>query len=246
MRIIRTIPLNPLPWTLGLLALVALAACGGGQGTSTGLTGQIEIDGSSTVFPITEAVAEEFHGLHPGVRVNVGVSGTGGGFKRFTVGDTDISNASRPIKASEEGTAADNAVEYLEISVGIDGLAVLVHPGNGFVSCLTVEELSAIWQPGSGMDSWSQVRPGLPDEPMRLYGPGTDSGTFDYFTEEINGESGASRPDFTASEDDNVLVQGIAGDRQALGYFGYAYYAENQDKLKALEIDAGDGCVAPV
>ena len=209
------------------------------------LGGSIEVDGSSTVFPISEAVAEEFNKVHPNVRVNVGVSGTGGGFKRFTVGETDISDASRPIKDSESEAAAANGVEYYELRVGTDGLSVMVSTQNDFVECLTVEELNKIWEPGSPVNNWSQVRSGFPDRPLRLYGPDTDSGTFDFFTEEINGEAQASRSDYTASADDNVLVQGIGGDRNALGYFGYAYYAENMDKLKLVAVDNGNGCVTP-
>ena len=209
------------------------------------LSGTIEIDGSSTVFPVSEAVAEEFHKLHPRVNVNVGISGTGGGFKRFTVGETDISDASRPIKATEAAAATNNGIDYIELLVGTDGLSVVVNPQNDFAQCLTVEELKRVWEPGSTINNWSQVRSGFPDRPLRLYGADTDSGTFDYFTEEIVGEAQASRSDYTASADDNVLVQGIGGDRNALGYFGYAYYAENQDKVKLVAVDAGDGCVTP-
>ena len=231
---------------LGVVSLLAAAACGGDtEPTSGALGGTIEIDGSSTVFPVSEAVAEEFHKLHRGVDVNVGISGTGGGFKRFTVGETDISDASRPIKQSEAAAAAENGIAYLELMVGTDGLSVIVSPKNDFAECLTVEELKKVWEPGSTIKNWSQVRAGFPDRPLRLYGADTDSGTFDYFTEEIVGEAQASRSDYTASADDNVLVQGIGGDRNALGYFGYAYYAENKDKLKLVAIDAGEGCVAP-
>ena len=196
-------------------------------------------------IPITEAAAEEFRKVHPRVQVNVAVSGTGGGFKRFTVGETDISDASRHIKPSEADAAAANGVEYVELRVGTDGLSVVVNPQNDFVECLTVEELKMIWEPGSTINDWNQVRSSFPDARIRLYGPDTDSGTFDYFTEEINGEVQASRSDYTASADDNVLVQGISGDRNALGYFGYAYYQENADKLRAIAVDNGDGCVAP-
>ncbi len=209
------------------------------------LSGTIEVDGSSTVFPITQAVAEEFRKGQPGVQINVGVSGTGGGFKRFTTGETDISDASRPIKDGEREAAAANNVRFIELRVGTDGLSVMVNPANDFVECLSVEELNAIWKPGSDVNNWSQVRAGFPDQRLRLYGPDTDSGTFDYFTEEINGDAQVSRSDYTASADDNVLVQGIAGDRGALGYFGYAYYQENQGMLKAVGVDGGDGCVEP-
>ena len=209
------------------------------------LSGTIEIDGSSTVFPVSQAVAEEFRRGQPNVQVNVGVSGTGGGFQRFARGETDISDASRPIKDSEREAAVANGVEFIEMRVGTDGLSVIVHPDNDFVDCLTVEELNSIWKPGSEIDNWSQVRAGFPDQRLRLYGPDTDSGTFDYFTEEVNGEAQVSRSDYTASADDNVLVQGIAGDRGALGYFGYAYYQENEGVLKAVAVDGGSGCVAP-
>ena len=229
---------------LGIISLLAAAACGSGS-SEGGLSGTIEIDGSSTVYPVSEAVAEEFHKLHTGVDVNVGISGTGGGFKRFTVGETDISNASRSIRSSEAEAAANNGIGYIELLVGTDGLSVVVSPKNDFAQCLTVEELKKIWEPGSTINNWSQVRAGFPDRPLRLYGADTDSGTFDYFTEEIVGEVQASRSDYTASADDNVLVQGIGGDRNALGYFGYAYYAENQDKVKPVAIDAGEGCVTP-
>ena len=209
------------------------------------MRGTVEIDGSSTVFPISEAVAEEFNKVHPNVRVNVGVSGTGGGFKRFTVGETDISDASRAIKDSEHEAAVANGVEYHELRVGTDGLSVMVSTQNDFLDCLTVGELKMIWDTGSEVDNWNQVRSNFPDRPLRLYGPDTDSGTFDFFTEEINGEAQVSRADYTASADDNVLVQGISGDRNALGYFGYAYYAENADKLKLVAVDDGEGCVTP-
>ena len=234
--------------------LWGLVACGSDQEEQTAdallvlseLTGTIEVDGSSTVYPISEAVAEEFNKLYPKVRVNVGVSGTGGGFKRFTVGETDISGASRLIRNPKETSKAEaNGVTYDELRLGTDGLSVLVNLDNDFVDCLTVEELNAIWMPESTINNWSQVRTGFPDQKMRLYGPDSDSGTFDYFTEEVNDEVQASRSDYTASADDNVLVQGIAGDKGSLGYFGYAYYQENKDKLKLLAVDSGSGCVQP-
>jgi phosphate transport system substrate-binding protein len=210
--------------------------------------GTILVDGSSTVAPITIAVAEEFQKLHPDVRVPVGISGTGGGFKKFCAGETDISNASRPIKSSEADLCAKNGIEFIELPIAFDGLAVMVNPQNDFVTCLTVEELKKIWEPGAEgkVTNWSQVRAGFPDRPLSLYGPGVDSGTFDYFTEAIVGKAKASRGDFLPSEDDNVLVQGIAGDAGALGYFGLAYYEANKDKLKLVAIDAGDGkCTYP-
>jgi phosphate transport system substrate-binding protein len=197
------------------------------------------------VFPITEAVAEEFQKLHPGVRVTVGIAGTGGGFKRFAAGETDISDASRPIDPSEAELAAQHNIEFIELPVGFDGLSVLVNPTNDFVSTLTVADLKRIWEPGSTVKMWRDVRPQWPAREIHLFGAGTDSGTFDYFTEAINGQAKAMRSDFSASEDDNVLVQGIAGDRDALGFFGYAYYAENQDKLKLVAVDGGAGPVLP-
>lgn len=209
------------------------------------LSGKIRIDGSSTVFPITEAVAEEFQKLHRKVRVTVGISGTGGGFKKFTTGQTDINDASRPIKNSELEKATKNGISYIDLPVAYDGLSVVINPQNDFVDHLSIIELKKIWQPGSAVKTWSDVRPEWPNEPIKLYGPGADSGTFDYFTKAINGKSQASRSDFTASEDDNVLVMGVAGDKYALGYFGYAYYKENQSRLKVVPIDGGDGPVKP-
>ena len=224
-----------------------LAACGGGDADSTAgaLSGVVQIDGSSTVFPVAEAVAEEFQIAHPDVRVTVGFSGTGGGFERFCGGETDISNASRPIDGDERDACAAAGVEFTEVPVAWDGLSVIVNPANDFVECLTVQELRRIWQPNSTVRTWRDVRSSWPAEEINLYGPGTDSGTFDYFTETINGETGASRPDFQASEDDNILVQGVAGDRYALGYFGYAYYTENASRLKLVAVDGGSGCVLP-
>ncbi len=209
------------------------------------LAGKIRIDGSSTVFPITEAVAEEFQKLHRKVRVTVGISGTGGGFKKFTTGQTDINDASRPIKKSEQEKAEKNGISYIDLPVAYDGLSVVINPQNDFVDHLTVTELRKIWQPGSAVKTWSDVRPEWPNKTIKLYGPGADSGTFDYFTKAINGKSQASRSDFTASEDDNVLVMGVAGDPYALGYFGYAYYKENKSRLKVVPVDAGDGPVKP-
>jgi phosphate transport system substrate-binding protein len=231
-----------------LIILAGLAVLGWG---ATGahakdkLSGQVRIDGSSTVFPITEAVAEEYRGVQPKVRVTVGISGTGGGFKQFCVGETDINDASRPIKQKEIDKAAEAAIEFIEMPVAFDGISVVVHPANKWVDYLTPAELKAIWEPGSTVKTWADVRAGWPKEEIKLYGPGTDSGTFDYFTEEINGKAQACRSDFTASEDDNVLVRGVAGDKNSLGFFGFAYYIENTDKLRIVPIDAGDGPVVP-
>ncbi len=230
---------------IALLALSLVADAAAGKGENGPLSGTVKIDGSSTVFPITEAVAEEFGRVYGRVRVTVGISGTGGGFRKFLAGETDINDASRPIKKSELKKAAKNSIEFIELPVAYDGISVVVNPENDFVDYLTVDELRKIWQPGSGVKRWSDVRQGWPAKPITLYGPGTASGTFDYFTKAINGKEQASRADFTASEDDNVLVQGIAGDANALGYFGYAYYAENRSRLKIVPVDSGSGPVTP-
>ena len=211
----------------------------------TELSGKVRLDGSSTVFPISEAVAEEFTAVAPQVRVTVGVSGTGGGFKKFLAGEIDINDASRVIKSSEQAKAAENGITFIELPIAFDGLSIVVNRQNDWVDYLTVAELNAIWKPDSTVKTWADVRAGWPSEEIRLYGPGTDSGTFDYFTKAINGKEQASRPDFTASEDDNVLVQGIAGDHYSLGYFGFAYYIENRDKLKIVPVDGGAGAVSP-
>jgi phosphate transport system substrate-binding protein len=234
---------------LAALGLV-LSGCSGGGGDSAERgqgepQGVVRIDGSSTVYPITEAVAEEFNASHPRVRVTIGVSGTGGGFKKFIAGETDISNASRPVKGSELERMKEAETSFVELPVAFDGISVVVSPENDWVDFLTTDELRMIWQPESQVKSWQDVRPEWPDRELKLYGPGTDSGTFDYFTEAINGKSQLCRSDFTASEDDNVLVQGIAGDPDALGFFGFAYYAENKEKLKIVPIDGGNGPVVP-
>ena len=209
------------------------------------LSGAVHVDGSSTVAPISEAVAEDFQATNPGVRVTVGISGTGGGFKRFCAGETDLSDASRPITDPEREACAAAGVEWVELPVAWDGLSVVVNPRNDFVQCLTLEELKRIWQPGSTVSTWRDVRSDFPAQRIKLYGPGTDSGTFDYFTEVVVGKAKSSRPDYQASEDDNVLVQGVAGDQYALGYFGHAYVKENLEKLKVLGVDSGSGCVIP-
>jgi phosphate transport system substrate-binding protein len=198
----------------------------------------VAVDGSSTVFPISEAVAEEFQKKHSGVKVTVGISGTGGGFQKFCNKEIDISDASRPIKDSEVQACGQNGVEFIELPVAFDGLAVVVNPQNDWVDRLTVEELKKMWEPEAqgAITRWNQIRPEWPDAPLKLYGAGTDSGTFDYFTEAIMGKSGASRGDYTASEDDNVLVQGVAGDVNALGYFGLAYAVENMGRVKIVPI----------
>ena len=227
---------------LAAIVVLATAACGGGDGGGSG--GTITADGSSTVGPFTTKAAEDFK-AQGGVDVTVGISGTGGGFERFCRDETDISNASRPIKDEEAAICADGGIEYLELTVATDALTNVVNPENTWVECLTVDQLKSIWEPGSKVDSWRDVDESYPDVPLRLYGAGTDSGTFDYFTDAIVGEEGASRTDYNASEDDNVTVQGVAGERGGLGYFGFSYFEENQGRLKALEIDGGSGCVAP-
>jgi phosphate transport system substrate-binding protein len=191
------------------------------------------------------AAAERFRSAESDVQVTVGISGTGGGFERFCRGETDLSNASRPIEEEEVEACEQEGVEYVELQVANDGIANVVNTANDWATCLTVEQLNAIWKPGSKVGNWNQVDASFPDEPLKLFGPGTDSGTFDYFTGEINGEEGASRSDYSASEDDNVIIQGVRGKTGALGYFGFSYFEENQDRLKALEIDGGSGCVAP-
>jgi len=216
------------------------------QGELT-LSGTIKIDGSSTVFPVTEAVAEEFRSVAPKVKVTIGISGTGGGFKKFSRGETNLSNASRPIKDKEMAACAESNISYLELEVAYDGLAVLVNPKNDWVDSFTVEELKKIWEPSAQgtIMKWNQIRPEWPNEEIHLYGPGVASGTYDYFTKAIVGKSGSSRGDYTASEDDHVLVQGIAGDKYSLGFFGLAYYSENKDKLSLIGVHNGSEVVKP-
>jgi phosphate transport system substrate-binding protein len=224
-------------------ALALAAGCGGGDDSSS--SGDvITADGSSTVGPFTTKAAEDWKAAG-GSDVTVGISGTGGGFERFCVGETDISNASRAIDEEEAAICEENGVEYVELRVATDALTNVVNLQNDWASCLTVEQLNSIWKPKSTVKNWNQIDPSYPDVALKLYGAGTDSGTFDYFTDVINGEEGASRTDYSATEDDNVTVQGVAGDEGALGYFGFSYFEENQDKLKALEVDGGGGCVAP-
>jgi phosphate transport system substrate-binding protein len=248
---------------IATLAVVAASVIGckkqeGGQAQAPAATqtkalaGTIKVDGSSTVFPIMEAMAEEFQKQHKDVRITVGISGTGGGFKKFCAGETDLSDASRPIKASEVELCSKNTVEYVELPVAYDGIAVMVNPKNDWVKSMTVADLKKIWEPQAQgtILRWNQVRPEWPDREIHLFGPGVDSGTYDYFTEAVVGKEHSSRGDFTSSEDDNVLVQGIANDPNALGFFGYAYYAENKDKLKVLPIDDekpenGNEAIAP-
>lgn len=236
------------------LALI-LTACGGQQNNGSQvdgdgnpiLSGTVVIDGSSTVAPLSEAAADLFRDVEPGVNVTVATSGTGGGFARFCADEIDISDASRPIKEEEAALCADNGVEFTEIVIANDGLAVVVNNENDFVQCLTLEQVQRIWAPESEgvVMTWQDVDPSFPAEKMDLYGPGTDSGTFDYFTEEVNGETGAIRIDYSPSEDDNVLLQGITGAKGNTGFFGLSYVEENSDKVRAVAIDSGAGCVMP-
>jgi phosphate transport system substrate-binding protein len=235
-----------------LFIALGLTACGGGNeeaasGGDGGVSGEVLVDGSSTVEPLTSAAGELFAEEEPGVDVSVGTSGTGGGFEVFCQGQTDISNASRPINEEEAAACGDAGIEYTELQVATDALTVVTSADNDFLTCLTTEELATLWGPEAEgtITTWNQVNPAFPAEPIELYGPGTDSGTFDYFTGEINGEEGVSRTDYNASEDDNVIVQGVSGSANALGYFGYTYFEENADALKAIEIDSGAGCVEP-
>ena len=234
------------------LAAIVIGIAGTSPQAGAADSAMITADGSSTVYPITEAVAEEFQKANPGVKATIGISGTGGGFKKFCGGETDISDASRPIKPTEVELCAQNKVEYIELPVAYDGLAVMVNPKNNWADCITSAELKKMWEPEAQgkVTKWSQVREGWPDKEFRLFGPGVDSGTYDYFTEAINGKEHASRGDFQSSEDDNTLVQGISSDPQALGFFGYAYYEENKAKLKLLGVDDGKdengkGCIKP-
>lgn len=208
------------------------------------LKGTVRVDGSSTVFPITEAVAEEFGKVQPRVRAAIGVAGTGGGFKKFCNGEIDVNDASRSIKPKEATKCKAKNIEFIELSVAFDGITVVVNPKNDWAKSITKAELNKIWKPGSTVKTWKDVRASWPDKPIKLYGPGTDSGTFDYFTKAINGKSHVSRSNYTKSEDDNMLVKGVSGDKYALGYFGFAYYKENKSRLRSLPVDDGKGPVA--
>ncbi len=228
-----------------LLASIALTIAVPLAEAGPTLRGAVMIDGSSTVYPITEAVAEEFYNEHNRVRVSVGFSGTGGGFKKFAAGETHISDASRPIKSAERSALDSAGIEFIELPVAYDGLCVVVNPQNTWVDSLTIDELKMIFLDGSTVDSWDDIRPEWPDKPVDIYAPGTDSGTFDYFKEVIAGKTGSIRSDMQVSEDDNILVRGVAGSAGAVGFFGYAYYIENSNKLRAVAIDGGSGPVLP-
>jgi phosphate transport system substrate-binding protein len=242
-------------WRYGALLLaigMLAAACGGGNndgettgGGGTQLSGTINIDGSSTVAPLSEAAAELFQEQNEGVRVTVGTSGTGGGFEKFCAGETDISDASRAIEDDEKQACESKGIKYEEVQVANDGLSVVVNNENTWANCLTTAQLKAIWDKGSKVNNWNQVDPSFPNEPLKLFGAGTDSGTFDYFTGAINGEEGRSRSDYSATEDDNVTVTGVSGTKGGLGYFGLSYLQENEGKIKGVQVDGGKGCVTP-
>lgn len=245
---------KPMVWSLiSLVATIGLVACGGSQTkqpqeNTTGSTTSILIDGSSTVYPISEEVAREYEFSNKNApKIDVQFSGTGGGFKKFCTGQTDVSNASRPIKKAEMSLCKENSVEYIEIPVAYDALTIVVHPNNTWVDSITVDELKKMWEPQAEgkVTKWNQVRSSWPDRPLQLYGPGKDSGTFDYFTEAIMGKSGESRNDYGDSEDDTVLARAVKRSPDALAYFGYAYYEENQTALKAVPVDSGNGAIAP-
>lgn len=255
----RTLSRASLPAVAVMLTL-GLAACGGNNeqeatgGTSgsagasgAAVTGEVIADGSSTVGPLTEAAAELFKETTPGVNITVQTSGTGGGFEKFCQGQTDISNASRPIKDEEKALCEQNGVAFTELQVAVDALTVVMSTENSFVTCLTTDELKKMWEPAAEgkVTTWNQVNASFPNEKIELFGAGTDSGTFDYFTDVINGEEGASRTDYNASEDDNVTVQGVSGSPNAVGYFGFSYWEENASTLKAIQVDSGNGCVTP-
>jgi phosphate transport system substrate-binding protein len=229
----------------GGTAAVALAAVAAAVAGSQALRGTITADGSSTLGPFTQAAAESFQRQHRGARVTVGISGTGGGFERFCRNEIDLANASRPIRLSEAGRCHTAGVGYIQFLVANDGLSLVVNRQNTWANCLTAAELRRIWDRGSNVNNWSQVRQGFPNVPLRLFGAGTDSGTFDFFTEKINGTARRSRSDYSASEDDNVTVRGVSGDRGAMGYFGLSYFLENRNRLKLLAVDGGNGCVRP-
>jgi phosphate transport system substrate-binding protein len=229
----------------GGVTAVALASVAAAVAGAQAIRGTVNSDGSSTVAPFAQAAAESFERKFSGAHVLVGVSGTGGGFERFCKNETDLSNASRPIKLSEAQKCHDAAVGYIQFLVANDGISLVVNKNNTWASCLTTDELKKVWDKGSKVDSWRDIRSSFPDVPLKLFGPGTDSGTFEFFTEKINHKARQSRSDYSASEDDNVLVRGVAGERGGLGYFGLSYYLANKSRLKLLKIDGGTGCVAP-
>lgn len=232
---------NSKKWALIALVMTIGGGCGPKDGAQAGsganVTGEIFIDGSSTVYPVSEAIGEEFNRANPQAKVRVASSGTGGGFKKFSNGEIDIAGASRPIEIEEIEACKKNGVEFIELPIAFDGLSVVVNPQNDFLDDISVDDLKKIWQEGSNVKTWRDVNPAWPAETIKLYGAGTDSGTFDYFTKAINGKEKSSRSDYTGSEDDNILVQGVAGDKFSLGYFGFAYYDLSKDKLKLLKVN---------
>lgn len=228
-----------------LFGLIVAATATHAQAADKSLKGEVRLDGSSTVFPIAEAAAEEFQKEYPKVRVTVGLSGTGGGFKKFTVGEIDIANASRKMKDEEAKKAAANKVEYIELPIANDGIAVVVNPKNQFAKSLSLAQLKALWEPGSKVKTWKDLDPSWPADPIKLYGPGSDSGTFDFFTEHVMGTARLSRADYVASEDDNVLVTGVSKDKNALGYFGFAYYVENQKIVRDIPLAKDKEAITP-
>jgi phosphate transport system substrate-binding protein len=232
---------------IAFAALAAAAFAASATGGVSALGGSVTADGSSTVGPYATAAAEGFQKRNKGARVTVGVSGTGGGFERFCRGEIDLANASRPMRNAEAIRCRDAGVKWVAFTVANDGLSVVVNRQNTWATCLTTAELKKIWEPGSKVENWNQVRDSFPNVPLKLFGPGTDSGTFDYFTEVINGRARASRSDYLASEDDNILVRGVEGERGGMAYFGFSYYEENKDKLKVVAVDQGkgQGCVTP-
>jgi phosphate transport system substrate-binding protein len=229
----------------GGVTAVALASVAAAVAGAQAIRGTVNADGSSTVAPFAQAAAESFERKFSGANVLVGVSGTGGGFERFCKNETDLSNASRPIRLSEAAKCHDAGVGYIQFLVANDGISLVVNRQNTWANCLTTDELKKVWDRGSKVSSWRDIRSSFPDVPLKLFGPGTDSGTFEFFTEKINGRARQSRSDYSASEDDNVLVRGVQGERGALGYFGLSYYLENKDRLKVLSVNAGSGCVKP-
>ena len=233
------------------IAALGISACGSSDESSTdtsgggNVSGAVAIDGSSTVFPFAQAAAEGFQSENPDARVTVGEAGTGGGFEKFCAGEIDIADASRPIDAKEEAPVCkENGIKYAEVQVANDGVAIVTNPGLK-IGCLKVDQLNQLWKKGSTVTNYDQLGSGIPSGDVSLYGPGTDSGTFDFFTEEINGEKGDTRKDYQPSEDDNVLVQGVEGDKTGLAYFGFSYYEDNADKLNLVAVDDGNGCVKP-
>ena len=239
-------------YTIFSLLVILVMSCSNNNSNSVSndknlLNGYVKVDGSSTVYPVTEAIAEEFRSVQPNVKVSIGISGTGGGFKKFSRGEIDISDASRPIKEKEIKACDENGISYVGLDVAYDGLAVIKHPENDWLDYITVDELNLIWRPESQkkLTHWNQIRDEWPNEEIHLYGPGTASGTYDYFAEVICGKKIGTRGDYTASEDDNVLVQGVSGDKYSLGFFGLAYYEYNKDKLSLVPVDNGNGPITP-